>query len=142
MGFQKIAPYYYTGWHEPGAELPFLVNERVYAALPPDLQAILKAAMRLAAFDTYVSFYHENATELARLRSDYPNVKIQPFPPGVVKALRRAYEHLLAEQAGQDPLAREIIESLGAYRETVRDWTLISDKTFLDRIAREPSERF
>ncbi len=26
MGFHKIAPYYYTGWHEPATELQFLVN--------------------------------------------------------------------------------------------------------------------
>jgi TRAP-type mannitol/chloroaromatic compound transport system substrate-binding protein len=135
MGFQKIAPYYYSGWHEPGAELQFLVNERTYRKLPPDLQEILQAAMRLAAFDTYVSFYHENAVELARLREEYPNVQIKPFPPAVVEALRQAYHQLLAKQAERDPLAREIIASLDAYRQTVRDWTLISDKTFLDHIA-------
>jgi TRAP-type mannitol/chloroaromatic compound transport system substrate-binding protein len=27
MGFQKIAPYYYTGWHEPATELQFMVNK-------------------------------------------------------------------------------------------------------------------
>ncbi|CAE6934507.1 Part of the tripartite ATP-independent periplasmic (TRAP) transport system [Vibrio sp. B1REV9] len=28
MGFQKIAPYYYTAWHEPGSETQFLVNKK------------------------------------------------------------------------------------------------------------------
>ena len=28
MGFHKIAPYYYTGWHEPATELQYLVNKR------------------------------------------------------------------------------------------------------------------
>ena len=42
MGFHKVAPYYYTGWHEPGAELQFLVNQRALNKLPKDLQQILK----------------------------------------------------------------------------------------------------
>ncbi|MCB1773499.1 MAG: TRAP transporter substrate-binding protein [Gammaproteobacteria bacterium] len=135
MGFQKIAPYYYTGWHEPGADLQFLVHEKTYRALPPDLQAVLEAAMRLAAFDTYVSFYHESAVELARLRTEFPNVQIRPFPADVVQALREAYRRLLAQQAARDPLAREIIESLGSYRRIARDWTRVSDGTFLDLVA-------
>jgi TRAP-type mannitol/chloroaromatic compound transport system substrate-binding protein len=34
MGFQQIAKYYYTGWHEPGADLQFLINKRSFAGLP------------------------------------------------------------------------------------------------------------
>jgi TRAP-type mannitol/chloroaromatic compound transport system substrate-binding protein len=30
MGFQKIAPYYYTGWHEPATELQFMVNKEAF----------------------------------------------------------------------------------------------------------------
>ncbi|GAM68363.1 TRAP transporter solute receptor [Vibrio sp. JCM 19236] len=30
MGFHKIAPYYYTGWHEPATELQFLINKRTW----------------------------------------------------------------------------------------------------------------
>jgi TRAP-type mannitol/chloroaromatic compound transport system substrate-binding protein len=36
MGFHKIAPYYYTGWHEPGSELQFLINLKKYNTLPKD----------------------------------------------------------------------------------------------------------
>ena len=41
MGFHKIAPYYYTGWHEPGSEMQFLINQRVWEKLPKDLQQVL-----------------------------------------------------------------------------------------------------
>jgi TRAP-type mannitol/chloroaromatic compound transport system substrate-binding protein len=41
MGFHKVAPYYYTGWHEPGSELQFLINLKKYNTLPKDLQTIL-----------------------------------------------------------------------------------------------------
>ena len=36
--FQKIAPYYYTGWHEPATELQFMVNKEAFDALPAHLQ--------------------------------------------------------------------------------------------------------
>ena len=49
MGFHKIAPYYYTGWHEPGTELQFLVNKRTWERLPDDLKAILQVAMKAAS---------------------------------------------------------------------------------------------
>ena len=28
MGFHKIAPYYYTGWHEPASEMQFIKFEK------------------------------------------------------------------------------------------------------------------
>ncbi len=34
MGFHKIAPYYYTGWHEPATELQYLVNKKAFEKLP------------------------------------------------------------------------------------------------------------
>jgi TRAP-type mannitol/chloroaromatic compound transport system substrate-binding protein len=52
MGFQKIAPYYYTGWHEPATELQFMVNKEAFDGLPPHLQTILVTAMQFAAYTT------------------------------------------------------------------------------------------
>jgi TRAP-type mannitol/chloroaromatic compound transport system substrate-binding protein len=37
MGFQKIALYYYTGWHEPATELQFMVNKEAFDSLPGHL---------------------------------------------------------------------------------------------------------
>ena len=48
MGFHKVAPYYYTGWHEPGGALLFIVNKRSWEKLPADLQPVGKAPMKCA----------------------------------------------------------------------------------------------
>jgi TRAP-type mannitol/chloroaromatic compound transport system substrate-binding protein len=37
MGFHKIAPFYYTGWHEPASEMHFIINQKVYKKLPKHL---------------------------------------------------------------------------------------------------------
>ena len=61
MGFHKIAAYYYTGWHEPGAEAQFMINQRSFNKLPEHLQKVLITAMRLSAYDLYIKLYALNA---------------------------------------------------------------------------------
>jgi TRAP-type mannitol/chloroaromatic compound transport system substrate-binding protein len=134
MGFHKIAPYYYTGWHEPGAELQFLINKRKWDRLPPDLKEILRVSMRVAAYDMYVHTYHASAMNWATMKTQYPNIKVRTFPRPVMKALRKANAELLAEQAKRSPLAKEIQASQAAYMKKARVWTNISDKAYLDSL--------
>jgi TRAP-type mannitol/chloroaromatic compound transport system substrate-binding protein len=135
MGFHKIAPYYYTGWHEPGAELQFLVNQEKFAELPTDLQQILVSAMRLSAYDMYAQSYHESAVNLASIKAEYPDITIKTFPVPVIKAMREANSALLAERAAADPLAKEIIDSQAAYLQKARAWTAISDQAYLNALS-------
>ena len=134
MGFQKIAPYYYTGWHEPGAELQFLINKKKWDSLPADLQEILRVAMRATAYDMYIHAYHASGEDLAVMQRDFPNVEIKIFPKEVLAAMRVASEELLIERAMSDPLAKEIIDSLAAYQVKVRAWTEISDLAYLNSV--------
>lgn len=133
-GFAKIARYYYTGWHEPGAELQFLINQRAWERLPPDLQEILRVAMRATAYDMYVHAYHVSAENLAQMRIDHPEVEIRRFPPDVIAALREANDALLAERAAEDPLARRIIASQADYLAKVRAWTTVSDMAYIETV--------
>ncbi|MCG6976898.1 MAG: TRAP transporter substrate-binding protein [Acidiferrobacterales bacterium] len=135
MGFHKIAPYYYTGWHEPAAELQFLVNKRKWDQLPPDLQEILRVSMRLSAYDMYIHTYHASAMNWATMKTQYPDIKVRTFPKSVMRALRKANADLLAEQAKTSPLAKEIQASQASYMKKARVWTEISDKAYLDSLA-------
>jgi len=132
MGFHKIAPYYYTGWHEPATELHFMVNNRAYNSLPKDLQQILTTAMKASAFDMYARSVHESGKNLAKINKSYPDIKIKTFPSDVMQALRAKNQQLLAEFAKQDSLTKEIIESQRAYQKQVRAWTKISDQAYLN----------
>lgn len=132
MGFHKIAPFYYTGWHEPATELQFMVNQKAYEALPKDLQEILKAAMKLAAYDMYTQSMHESGKNLAAIQKDYPNVKMRSFPKPVMSAIQQANDKLLNEFAEKDPKTREILDSIQQYQSQVRQWTNFSDRAYLD----------
>ncbi len=132
MGFQKIAPYYYTAWHEPGSETQFLVNKRTWEKLPKDLQVILETAFRVSAFDMYTQSLHENANSWATMKAEYPEIQVRNFPDDVMAALRNANSELLIEQAKSDPLAKTILDSQAAYLKKARDWTSISLQAYLD----------
>jgi TRAP-type mannitol/chloroaromatic compound transport system substrate-binding protein len=134
MGFHKIAPYYYTGWHEPATELQFLFNKKKWDSLPADLQEILRVAMRTAAYDMYAQSYHESAVNWATIKSEYPNIQVKTFPKEVIDAMRKANDELLTEFAAADPLAKEIIDSQADYLAKTRAWTAISDQAYLNSL--------
>ncbi len=132
MGFHKIAPYYYTGWHEPATELQFLINERKFSRLPKDLQKILVTAIRVAAYDMYVQNYHMNSVAWAQIATDYPDVKIKTLPQNVIQAMKKANDELLIEMAKKSPLIKEVLKSQKAYMKKAREWTKMADYKYLE----------
>ena len=131
MGFHKIAPYYYTGWHEPATELQFLVNERSFNKLPKDLQQILLTAMRVSAYDMYIQNYDMSATAWASIATEYPNIKIKTFPKPVMDAMKKANDELLTVMTNDKPLFKEVLVSQKAYLKKTRAWTEMSDYFYL-----------
>ncbi|MCK7550391.1 MULTISPECIES: TRAP transporter substrate-binding protein [Marinobacter] len=135
LGFQQIADYYYTGWHEPATELQFLVNKRVWDKLPADLQEIMRVAMRTASYDMLVHSQHENAKAWANIKEEYPNVQIKQFPDDIFQAMYSANKKLLKESAEGSEMAAKIIESQQNYLEQSRAYTDISERAYLNTMA-------
>ncbi len=131
MGFHKIAPYYYTGWHEPGAETQFYINTRKFNKLPKDLQKILVTAMRVSAYDLYIQNYHLSAIALADMLTEYPNIKIKTLPSEVMKKMKEVNAELRVEMANKSPLLKEVFQSQEAYQKKAREWTKMSDYLYL-----------
>ena len=132
MGFHKIAPHYYTGWHEPATELQFLINKKAFNKLPNDLQQILVTAMRVSAYDMYIQSIDASAVNLAEIQDKYPNVQIKKFPDSVLAAIRLANAGILKKAADSDPRTKEILDSIYAYQEKSRAWTNFSERAYLD----------
>jgi TRAP-type mannitol/chloroaromatic compound transport system substrate-binding protein len=131
MGFHKIAPYYYTGWHEPGTELQYLVNKKKFDKLSKKNQAILVTAMKAASFDMYIQNYAMSADAWAKMKQVNPNIKIMTFPKSVMDAMKKANEELLVEKAKGHPLFKEIIDSQKTFQAKARKWTEMSDYRYL-----------
>ena len=131
MGFHKIAPIYYMGWHEPATELMFIFNKKKLDKLPADLQAILKVAMRKASYDMYVQSYALSAENWAIMKTEFPDIQVKTFPPAVLSAMKKANDEILAEKAGSDAMAAKIIKSQQDYLKLVRVWTDISEYGYI-----------
>lgn len=131
MGFHKVAPYYYTGWHEPASEMQFLINQHVYKKLPKHLQDVLIVAMRLAAYDMYIQNYDMNATAWETMKKEYPNIKVKTLPKPIMDAMKKVNEDLIVEMTKENPLLKEVLDSQKAYQKKVRVWTQMSDYLYL-----------
>lgn len=131
MGFHKVAPYYYTGWHEPATELQFLVNEKAYNKLPKDLQAILLTAMKISSYNMYIQNYDMSATAWSKIATEYPDIKIKTFPKPIMDAMKQANKELLTEMSKDHPLLKEVLDSQAAYQKKAREWTKMSDYLYL-----------
>lgn len=134
MGFHKVAPYYYTGWHEPGTELMYFFNKDKMASLPDWARAILKNAARLTAYNMTTHTFAENSNSWATIAEQYPNVQIKEFPPEVMAALRASNEALLAAEIARSSMAKRVIESRRAYLAKSRAWTRIGTHAYLKSV--------
>ena len=132
LGFQQIADYYYTGWHEPATELQFLVNKKVWEKLPADLQEIMRVAMRTASYDMLVMSQHANAEAWANIKKEYPNVQIKQFPQDIFQAMYDANKKLLKKAAESNEQAARIVKSQHDYLEQSRAYTDISERAYLN----------
>ncbi|MBD3831300.1 MAG: ABC transporter substrate-binding protein, partial [Arcobacter sp.] len=131
MGFHKIAPYYYTGWHEPASEMQFIINTKKFEKLPTDLKEILVVAMRISAYDMYIQNYDMNASAWQKMKTEYPNIKVKTFPKPVMDAMKKANLELRTEMSKDNPLLKEVLDSQDTYMKKVREWTKMSDFLYL-----------
>lgn len=131
MGFHKIAPYYYTGWHEPATELQFLVNKEAYEKLPQEYKTMLVTAMKAATADMFIENFADSLEAWEQMKTEFPNIKVMTFPKEVLQAMKKASDGLMEEYAAQDPTFKEVLESQQAYTKKARVWTEISEYEYI-----------
>jgi TRAP-type mannitol/chloroaromatic compound transport system substrate-binding protein len=131
MGFHKVAPYYYTGWHEPATELQYLVNKRAYDKLPAEYQAVLKIAMQAATADMFTDNFNASAQAWSQMKTDFPNIKVKTFPDTVLKAMKKANDEVMEGYASKNPEFKAVYDSQLDYMGKAREWTKMSDYYYI-----------
>lgn len=131
MGFHKIAPYYYTGWHEPASEMQFMVNKKAFEKLPKEYQTMLITAMKAVSADMRFENFAASAEAWEDMTKEYPNIKVETFPKDVLKAMKKATDEVFEQYASQDPLFKEIYENQQEFMRKARIWTIMSDYHYL-----------
>jgi len=134
MGFHKVSPYYYTGWHEPGAEMQFIVNKRAFKKLPDEYKAMLIVAMKAASADMYHENFAQSAQAWDKMKTDYPNIKVKSFPTPVVKAFKKATDEVMEEYASKNKLFKEIYENQKKFMNKARSWSEIEEYGYIKTV--------
>ena len=134
MGFHKVAPYYYTGWHEPASEMQFLINKRAFNKLSKANQAILITAMKAATADMYYENFAASADAWAKMKKDYPNIQVKSFPAPVVKAMKKATNEVFEKYASENKLFREIYDNQQAFMKKARAWSKMGEYRYIKTV--------
>ena len=131
MGFHKVAPYYYTGWHEPASEMQFMVNKRAFNKLPKEYQSMLVTAMKAAASDMYYENFYESSEAWAKMKTEYPDIKVKSFPTPVVKAMKKATDEVFDKYASKNALFKEIYDNQQAFMKKARAWSKMGEYNYI-----------
>lgn len=132
LGLHTAAKYYYyPGWHEPGPTLEAIVNKTAWESLPPDLQAMVRAAARTVNDDMLAEFTARNASALKTLVEEH-GVQVRRLPDDVIARLREVSAEVLAETGKSDPLTTRVYESYTTFAKSVRDYHAISEQAYLE----------
>jgi TRAP-type mannitol/chloroaromatic compound transport system substrate-binding protein len=103
-----------------------MMNEKAYNDLPADLQAIVKAAIRLVNHDMLAEYTARNQSALHELESQH-GVKVKSFPDDVLRELKKLSDAVLDEEAAKDPLSQKVWASQKAFRDAVAPWTAVAE---------------
>ncbi|MBD1388826.1 TRAP transporter substrate-binding protein DctP [Neiella sp. HB171785] len=132
FGLHEAAKYYYyPGWHEPGSTMEFIVNKDAMAALPADLQAIVRTAAKAAAQEMIDEYTYRNIAALEQIQA-MDGITIKRFPEPVLAALRQASEQLLAEQAAADPQVDKVYQSFKSFKQGVAKYHDLTERAYLN----------
>ncbi len=132
LGLMEVGKYYYyPGWHEPGAMLETIVNADALAALPEDLQAIVRIAARATNTDMLDDFTANNSESLQILLRDF-DTEVLPLPDDVMDALYEQSQIAIQALVNTDPMAKKIAASYFVFAEKVRTYHEISERAYLN----------
>jgi TRAP-type mannitol/chloroaromatic compound transport system substrate-binding protein len=130
MGFYKVAPYYYSGWHEPGSILELTFNKNSWEKLSFEHKAMIEVASSELNSNMTYEFHAENIQALAKLRE--LNVKILQFPQDVRVAGKAALETVIEELRAQNSDFKTVYASIEKHLNLSKEWSDVSLRYFLN----------
>lgn len=132
FGFHQVAKYYYyPGWHEPGAMLEFIINKKVYDALPLDLQAMIESVSRQINQDMLDDYTTRNNTALIELTEQH-GVQLRRLPQAVLDHLKAISFEIYDETATTDPLFAKVYAAYMKYFEQAAEYHAISEQSYYE----------
>jgi TRAP-type mannitol/chloroaromatic compound transport system substrate-binding protein len=129
LGLYKVAKYYYyPGWWEGGPELDVFVNQKAWADLPKDYQAILEGACYEANVDMVSKYDALNPAALRRLIAG--GVQLRPFPREILQASWKSANEVFDDTAAANPRFKKVYEQWRKFRDEQVLWFRVAEGNF------------
>ena len=130
MGFYKVAPYYYSGWHEPGSILELTFNKKSWSKLSFEHQAMIEVASSEMNSNMTYEFHAENIHALQKLKD--LNVNMMQYPKDVINAGKTALKEVIATLSAENKDFAIVNASIEKHLSLSKEWSDISLKYFLN----------
>lgn len=130
MGFYKVAPYYYSGWHEPGSILELTFNKYSFSKLAFEHQSIIEVASSEMNANMAYEFHAENIKALQKLKE--LNINILQYPKDVTEAGKVALGEVIKELSDKNKDFKRVYSSINDYLKLSKEWSDASLKYFLN----------
>lgn len=132
LGLHRVSKYYYyPGFHEPGTALTTGVNKGLWDSLSAEERNLIAMAANAEYTSSLAEFNANNAKGLQQLSQD-KSIEIRRFDDGVLRALGKTSQEVLAEIGQKDSMTRRIYESYSAFRAQATRWTDVAERAFLN----------
>ena len=130
MGFQKVAKYYYTGWHEPGSMLSLVFNQKKFNTLSEEHKMMIEMASNELNTTMNSEFQAENTKALKVVEES--GAIIKTFPKEILFAAKKAMLEVVAEKSDKSADFKKVWESASSFLAQNKKWTDMGIKTYLE----------
>ena len=130
MGFYKVAPYYYSGWHEPGSILELTFNKHSWNKMAFEHQSIIEVCASEMNSNMTTEFHAENIQALGKLKE--LNVELLTYPKDVITAGKKALSEVITELSSKNKDFELVYNSIDKHLALSREWSDTSLRYFLN----------
>ncbi|MCW8839308.1 MAG: substrate-binding domain-containing protein [Thiovulaceae bacterium] len=130
MGFYKVAPYYYSGWHEPGSILELTFNKQSWEKLADEHKAMIEVATSELNSNMTHEFHAQNILALQKLKS--MDVTLSKFPKDVIEAGKKALNEVLSELSSKNQDFELVYKEVRKYLALSKEWSDVSLGYFIN----------
>ncbi len=130
MGFYKVAPYYYSGWHEPGSILELTFNKHAWNKLAFEHQSIIEVCSSEMNSNMTYEFHAKNIKALEILKE--LDVTLLKYPADVISAGKKALDEVIKELSSKNNDFQTVYKSIENHLRLSREWSDTSLKYFLN----------
>lgn len=129
MGFQRVAKYYYSGFHEAGSTLELTFNKQKWDSLAKEHREILTTCANEMNAQMFYNFQAKNATAFKELQES--DVKLSAFPDELIAKAKEALFEVIDEQSKTSEEFKRVWASIEPFWQNNKAWSNASIANFL-----------